>query len=267
VDCAEIRQGFMTGEVPSGASVHEHLKVCGQCAELLDNSGALGRRLASVGSETTGSSSLQLAETESLIARERGLRALLRSRSTRARWLLVLSLPALLLARELLRKRVPWRQLSAPRMIGGLLLLGLFGLVAHSALRPLPIERRAARLRSALAIFAWCLPCVLWFAPEAQASADDFSGAFAWRSWACFAYGSAFAAPSFALLWAMDRGVRVPYRVWALAAGGVALLANLILMLHCPITSRGHLVAGHFSIGLAWFAAVSMAEWCMRRAE
>jgi hypothetical protein len=270
VDCAEIRQGFMTREVLSGPSLDEHLKVCRHCAELCNDSGALGRRLASVGSQAPGSTSLQLTATESLIERERGLRAFLRSRSTRVRWLLSLSLPALLLARELLGKRVPWRQLrqlSASRMIAGLLLLGLFGLVAHSALRPLPIQRRAARLRSALAVVAWCLPCVLWFAPEAQASADEFSGAFAWRSLTCFAYGSVFAAPACALLWAMDRGVRVPYRVWALAAASVALLANLILMLHCPITGRAHLVAGHFSIGLAWFAAVSSAEWCMRRAE
>jgi hypothetical protein len=43
-------------------------------------------------------------------------------------------------------------------------------------------------------------------------------------------------------------------------------LANLILMLHCPITSRAHLVVGHFSIGLAWFAAVSTADWWLRRA-
>jgi hypothetical protein len=267
VDCAEIRQGFLTAEVPSGPSLDEHLKVCEHCAELFNNSGSLGHRLASVGSPATGSMSLQLTQTESLLGRERGLRAFLRSRSTRVRWLLSLCLPALLLARELLRKRVSWRQLSAPRMIGGLLLLGLFGLVAHSALRPLPIERRAARLRTALAVVAWCLPCVLWFAPEAQASADEFSGAFAWRSLSCFAYGSACAAPAFALLWAMDRGVRVPRRVWALAAASVALLANVILMLHCPITSRAHLVAGHFSIGLAWFAAVSTAERCMRRAE
>jgi hypothetical protein len=257
----------MTGEVPSGQSVDEHLEVCGQCAQLFDNSGALGRHLASLGAEAASSTSLQLAATESLLERERGLRAFLRSRSTPVRWLLCLGLSALLLVRELLRKRVPWRQLNAPRIIAGLFLLGLFGLVAHSALRPLPIERRAALLRSALAVVAWCLPCVLWFAPEAQASADEFSGAFAWRSLSCFAYGSVLAAPSFALLWAMDRSVRVPYRVWALAAGGVALLANLILMLHCPITSRAHLLAGHFSIGLAWFAAVSTAEWCVRRAQ
>ena len=266
MDCAEIRQGFMTGEVPAGVSVDEHLRVCGHCAELFNNSGELGLRLASIGREATGSTSSQLAENEALLAHERGLRAFLRSRSTRVRWALSLCLPALLLARELVRRRVPWRELGAPRMLGGLGLLGLFGLVASSALRPLPIERRAARLRSALAVVAWCLPCVLWFAPEAQASADEFSGAFAWRSLSCFAYGSALAAPSFSLLWAMDRGVSVPFRVWALAAGGVALLANLILLLHCPITSRAHLVVGHFSIGLAWFAAVSTADWWLRRA-
>jgi len=253
--------------MPSGESVDEHLRVCGHCAELFDDSGALGRLLASAGAEPAIASSAQLAATEALLDREQGLRAFLRSRSTRIRWLLSLSLPALLLTRELLRKRVPWRDLSLPRVIAGGVLLGLFALVAHSALRPLPLERRAARLRSALALVAWCLPCVLWFAPEARAGAEELSGAFGSRSLACFAYGSAFAAPSFALLWAMDRGVYVPYRVWALAAGGVALLANLILMLHCPITSRAHLVAGHFSIGLAWLVAVSSAEWRLRRAE
>jgi hypothetical protein len=252
--------------MPSGEPVDEHLRVCGHCAELFDNSGALGRRLANASAEPASASSAQLAATETLLDREQGLRAFLRSRSTRVRWLLSLSLPALLLTRELLRKRVPWRDLNLARVIAGLVLLGLFGLVAHSALRPLPIERRAARLRSALAFVAWCLPCVLWFAPQAQAGADELSGAFAWRSLACFAYGSAFAAPSFALLWAMDRGVFVPYRVWALAAGSVALLSNLILMLHCTIASRAHLLAGHLSIGLLWFALASWAGWRVRRA-
>jgi hypothetical protein len=106
----------------------------------------------------------------------------------------------------------------------------------------------------------------LWFAPEARASSEELTGNFAVRSFACFAYGSALAAPSFALLWALDRGVEVPFRVWALAAGVVALVSNLILLLHCPITDRAHLVAGHFSIGLAWFLAVSLGEWWRRRA-
>jgi hypothetical protein len=240
---------------------------CTQCAELFENGALLGRRLASATPVVPDGLDAQLLVTESLIDQERGLRAFLRSRSTRLRWLLSLSLPALLLAREFARRRVPWQKFSASRVVAGLLLLGLLGLVAHSALHPLPIARRAARLRSVLAMLAWCLPCVLWFAPEAQASADEFSGNFAWRSLACFGYGSALAAPSFALLWAMDRGVRVPYRVWALSAGMVGLVANLILMVHCPIANRAHLVAGHLSIGLAWLIAVSTAEWWMRRAE
>ena len=267
MDCLEIRQGFSAGGVPSGASVDEHLRVCPHCRELFEHEATLGRHLASATPEFARVSSAQLSATEALIENEHGLRAYLRSRSTRVRWLLSLGLPALFLARELLRKRVQWRELSTPRVLAGFALLGFLGVVAHSALRPLPIERRAARLRSALAVIAWCLPCVLWFAPEAQASADELTGSFGWRSLSCFAYGSAFAAPSFALLWAFDRGVRVPFRVWALAAGMVGIVANLILMLHCPLTNRAHLLAGHLSIGLAWFIAVSTAEWWLRRAE
>ncbi|MEO7034828.1 MAG: hypothetical protein ABI548_13045 [Polyangiaceae bacterium] len=267
MDCIEIRQGFSAGGVPSGVSVADHVRVCPHCRELLEHGAALGRRLASATPDVQRLSSAQLAATEALIENEHGLRAYLRSRSTRVRWLLSLALPALFLTRELLRRPVPWRDLSTPRILAGVALIGFLGVLANSALRPLPIERHAARLRSALALGAWCLPCVLWFAPEARASADEFTGSFGWRSLSCFAYGSALAAPSFALLWAFDRDVRVPFRVWASAAGMVGIVANLILMLHCPLTNRAHLLAGHLSIGLAWFIAVSTAEWWLRRVE
>ncbi len=112
------------------------------------------------------------------------------------------------------------RELGTTRMLAGFLLLGLLGVIAHGALRPLPIERRAARLRWLLALVAWSLPCVLCFAAEAGGGADNSaSSGFALRSLTCFGYGSALAAPSFALLWAFDRGQRVPYRVWALGSG------------------------------------------------
>ena len=47
VDCLEIRQGFSTGEIPSGASVTEHLAVCARCRELFMQGATLGRCLAS----------------------------------------------------------------------------------------------------------------------------------------------------------------------------------------------------------------------------
>jgi hypothetical protein len=261
VDCAEIRQGFETGGVPSGPAVDEHLSWCPHCAELFGNQAALGRRLATLTSYPLQLTAARLSATEALLAREHGPRAFLRSRSTRVRWALSLALPALLLVRELVRKRVPWRELGTPRMLGGLALLGLLGLVTHGALRPLPLECRAARLRTTLALVAWCLPCMLWLAPEARASAEEFSGSFVLRSLSCFGYGSALAAPSFALLWAFDRGVQIPFRVWALSAGAVGIVANLILLLHCPNTDPAHLLAGHFSIGLVWFMAASFAAW------
>ena len=268
VDCAEIRQGFLTGGVPSGPSVDEHLRGCAHCNELFANPGEVGRRLAAVASRVPRGVAEQLLVTESLIAHERGPRAFLRSRSTRMRWALSLILPALLLGRELLRKGVSLRELGTTRMLAGLLLLGLLGVVAHSALQPLPTERRTARLRSILALVAWCLPSLLWLLPESPVSAENFSSSgFPLRSLTCFGYGSALAAPSFALLWALDRSERVPYRVWALAAGLVALLSSLILLLHCPSTQRAHLIAGHFSIGLAWFVAVSSATWWTSRSQ
>ncbi|MEO6602713.1 MAG: hypothetical protein ABIQ16_22710 [Polyangiaceae bacterium] len=258
VDCSEIRQGFETGGVPSGSSVAEHLEWCPNCAELFRNAAALGRRLAVVASESPKATAAQLSATESLLAGEHGARAFLRSRSTRVRWAVSLALPSLLLVRELFRGRVAFREFSAPKVLAGLLLVALLGVVARSALVPMPLARRAAGIRTVLALVAWFLPCVLWLAPEARASADEFSSGFSLSSLSCFAYGSALAAPSFTLLWAFDRGVQVPFRVGALAAGSVAIVANLILLLHCPSNDSAHLWAGHFSIGLVWFTAVAL---------
>ncbi len=264
MDCAEIRQSFADGGVPSGSRVEEHLKWCPHCAELFRNAAALGRRLAAAASLKPRAVSEQLAATESLLEREHGVRAYLRSRSTRVRWALSLALPAVLLVRELVRKRVALRDVGTPRLVAGLVLVGLLGVVLHGALRPLPVERRAARLRTILAMVAWCLPLVLWLAPEAHATTGELPGGFALKSLTCFSYGSALAAPSFALLWALDRGIHVPFRVWALGAGVVSIVANLILVLHCSLTNPAHVLAGHLSIGLVWFVAVCTSAWVRR---
>ena len=218
----------MSGGVPFGAAVSEHLQGCAECAELFQDEGLLGRGLAVAALDSPWGSALARGDAATLLESERGVRAYLRSRSTRVRCGLSFTLPLLLLAREALRGRVPLRSLGAPRLLGGLLLVGLLGVSLRSALQPLPVERRAARLRSVLAFVAWCLPCILWFAPEAPVSTEELSSGFALRSVSCFAYGSALAAPSFALLWAFDRGPRISPRVWALGAGIVALAANCI---------------------------------------
>ncbi len=253
--------------MPSGSTVEAHLNGCPHCAELFRTQAALGRGLASAARDSASVSTSQLAATEALLASEHGARAFLRSRSTRVRWALSLLLPALLLVRELYRGRVAWREFSVAKLLGGLLLALLLALVARSALRPMPLERRARRLRNALALVAWCLPCALWFAPETRASAADFSSGFALRSLSCFGYGSLLAAPGFVLLWALDRGEQLRLRVGALAAGSVALASNLILLLHCPSSDPLHLLAGHFSIGLVWLGAVSLVGWRLQRAH
>ncbi|HEX3853313.1 MAG TPA: hypothetical protein VHW01_20255 [Polyangiaceae bacterium] len=267
MDCAEIRQGFLSGAVPAGQAVEAHVRDCTQCADLFHDSALLGRRLALAAQHQPLALNQALAAAESLVENERGLRAFLRGRSTRARWLLSLALPALLLGRELWRGRVPWQKLGLPRQLFGLFLLATFAFVTRTALRPLPVARRAARLRLLLAFVAWCLPCLLWFAPHSEPGTAELSGGFALRSLVCFAYGSALAAPSFALLWVFDRDIHVPFHVWTSAAGVVALLANAILLLHCPRTNRAHLIAGHLSIGFVWFLAVSATRGWSRDGE
>jgi hypothetical protein len=255
----------VAGGVPSSAAVEDHLKQCAHCNELFGDAARLGRQLARAAPPSSGDMTAQLLATESLLARERGLRAFLRSRSTRVRWTLCLTLAAALLIGESLRKRVALHELGTSRLLAGLLLLIVLVLLTRSSLRPLPLERAAARLRTLLAFAAWTLPCMLLIAPEARAGAEDFSSSgFALRSLACFGYGSALAAPSFALLYAFDRDDRVPHRVLASGAGLVALLSSLILLVHCPSTERAHLIAGHFSIGLVWFVAVSITSFWRR---
>jgi len=255
----------VTGGVPSGAAVDEHLTQCSHCSELFAEAARLGRRLAAAAPRTPADLTAQVVATESLLAREHGPRAFLRSRSTRVRWTLCLTLAAGLLAGELLRKRVVLHELGTSRWLAGLLLLIVLALLTRSSLRPLPLERSAARLRTMLALVAWTLPCMLLFAPEARAGAEDFSGGgFALRSLSCFGYGSALAAPSFALLYAFDRDERVSHRVLASGAGLVAVLSSLILLVHCPSSQRAHLIAGHFSIGLVWFVAVSITSFWRR---
>ncbi len=252
----------MTGAVPSGALVGEHLQWCPHCRELFRDDAALGRHLAGAAAEPA-LATLGFARVSSTLEAEHGVRSFLRSRSTRLRWLISLALPAALFAYELLRHRVPLGSISTPRLAVGGVLVGVFALVTWLALRPAPLERHAARARAMLAFVTWCLPCALCLVPETHASRDD--GHFALRSLACFGYGSALAAPSFALSWVFDRGLDLPYRVWAFGAGIVALVANLILLVHCPVGARAHLIVGHFSIGFTWFLAVSLGEWWRRR--
>jgi hypothetical protein len=212
-------------------------------------------------------SSSELSAIESLIGRDYGVRAFLRSRATRVRWALSLVLPALFLGRELFRKGAEWRTLGPARVLACLLLVTLLGMALNSALRLLPTAGRAHRARSLLTAIACCAPGVLCLLQEAPMNADDLNGGFAVRSLACFAYGSALAAPSFALLWVFDRTAHVPYHVWALGVGVVTLLANSILLVHCPISNRAHLLAGHFSIGLVWLLLVSLWTWRADRAR
>ena len=68
------------------------------------------------------------------------------------------------------------------------------------------------------------------------------------RALGCVLWGTFTALPATAILLITDRQPSRRRRLFAGAVGG--LLANLTLQLHCPLTSRLHLVLGHFTVGL-----------------
>ena len=252
MDCAEITREFNSGRVPSGAAVAEHLKWCPHCRELFANAAALGRWLASAKPAVAAAPSLAVVEAS--IAEERGLRAYLRSRSSRLRIGASVAFAALLVAREAARGRLPEAELTSTRLWLLFAFSALLLVLARLTLLVPVVAGRSFWFRSVLAAVGWSLPCLLVFLPDTQVHEE--SGHFALRSLACFGYGSLIAAPWFGLLWAFDRGTRTDWTVLALAAGATSLLANLVLLMHCPSTQRAHLLAGHASIGLAWFLAV-----------
>ena len=83
----------------------------------------------------------------------------------------------------------------------------------------------------------------------------------------CFIYGALLTLPTALLLWAFDRDDRPSLRTVCLSAAALGLSANLMLELHCPSGNAIHLLLGHTSIGVLWFAAWYWARWFTRRSE
>lgn len=122
-------------------------------------------------------------------------------------------------------------------------------------LRPLQLRRLRARTRLVLTAAALLLPAALAVAPAAHAplashpeSFADRGDAFLGAAARCLLFGSVFAAPLlFALVLADRRDRAGPGRI-LLAAGAGGLAGNLALMLHCPLVSPSHLLAGHATV-------------------
>jgi hypothetical protein len=257
-DCATVRDALLQGVVATDAGISEHLARCPQCRELLRANAELGRSLASEVSLQMPFPELSFEPLAQRLTRETGLRAWLRSRPSRQRFLAA-ALSALLAVGlgGALRPRLDFATYPRARLW---LVLGVYTFLILAAFGKeifLSVRRGAVSDYLALCSAALALPFALSLLPAAEMSRGfEAAGAFS-----CFAYGALLTLPTAALLFAFERADRISLRTVCLCAAALGLSSNLTLELHCPNGNRSHLLLGHASLGLAWL----ISWWVARR--
>ena len=269
MDCAEVRDHFLAGRVPSGPELEEHLDECDQCQELFQGGGRLGAELGrGTRSEPLPAGLMESVELE--LARERGPRAWLRSRRTylRTGWVLSLAL-VLFLLHFVLARRVDYALYPELRwvLVAALLTIGLV-IGVDGALRVLgrPEPKPSVMMGPALSVL--CLPLLVALLPEAEVSHPaSLAGAgadFATRALTCLCYGVIVSGPMILLLWLASREDRLAPTTLLFAAGATGVAANLALHAHCSITYPAHLIFGHATVALAWLSALLLVNRLLR---
>ncbi len=265
MDCAQIRQllgGGDPGRRPAGPAVEEHLADCPACRALAADQGALAAALARADAPSTyvaPSFDALAAELE----HERNGWATWRSLPGRTRW--VLAGLALLLPAGLALARMRSNLLGYPPFrfgleLGALLVAAL--LASAIWLRPLHRPRLGGGTVFLVLAIALVLPFVLAALPAAS-GASALAGRAAAAALTCLALGTAVAVPTALLLGALERHPTGPGHVLTLVAGALAALVGLAI--HCPITDRGHLLAGHAPIVVLLPLAGLLASRLLRR--
>ncbi|MET0793094.1 MAG: hypothetical protein ABW061_16360, partial [Polyangiaceae bacterium] len=247
MDCSQIRDAFLRGELLSEAEVQAHLAACPECTALFERDAELGRALAAESAPVSAFPEAVFAEVEARVALETGPRAWLRSRPTQLRLLLVALCVVLLVALGGgLLQRPDLAQYPIARMV---ILLGAYFLAVLLAVgKELSLGVRGGKFGDyvVLASFGLALPFLAAFVPATEASRHSApEGALG-----CFLYGALFTMPLSVLLWAVDRDDRPSLRTVCLSAAALGLSANLLLELHCPSGHPIHLVLGHATLGL-----------------
>jgi hypothetical protein len=254
MDCGELRDRLRAGSVPTGPGLRAHLERCEHCAELLRDEGELGRALGR--SELAG----ELDETslwrdmDRALARESGLRAWLRSRSTRFRIGIAVAATIAITMVGAAGLREDWRTFPVALKVFWALLLA----TAISTSLPLAIVSLGRGSPGAtrvigLAVIGVAVPFGLAFVPGssgAQSALGNIYTEFVARVGACLAYGLSLSVPVAALLWALDREDHPPLNRLVLMATTAGLAGNVALFLHCSIRHPEHIVAGHAALGV-----------------
>ena len=192
------------------------------------------------------------AELQGKLAQERGLAAWLRSRPTPVRAMLAsFALCVIVVGTMALWLRPDFDVYPAGRMQAVLLsIAGLIVLELVLVLWPLQLPAAPQWLMAAAVT---CAPIGLFFwysAPAAhlghpRSIPAQSTGELVWHAVRCLVVGSVVAGGVYSLLRGIDRGGTNRLLLMAACAG---LAGNLLLQLHCPMTSPMHLVIGHLGV-------------------
>lgn len=267
MDCTEIRDALLKGDLPADADVDAHILGCDSCRDLLEADAVLGRQLASLVEPAELPSGLGAA-VEQTILFDAGLLGWLKSRRTRVRVLLLVGLSVLLAALQRLGKDF---ELGSGVLVTTLVLLALLSVCGLFLLRPLflPERRWAAWI---LVVLATALPFALSIGPHNGDSLSDSS--WSDSSWggmgaalSCFGYGAAWSA-GFLLGAVLLVRQRLTALTLVLLLGATSgLSAYLLLAFHCPNAHPLHLLGGHAGIGALWIALGALRRALQTRAS
>jgi hypothetical protein len=255
--CEDVRDALLAGRALE-PELLEHAEECAQCAELLENEAALGRSLATAGSDGALDAALW-GELERELGEETGARAWLRSRPTRLRTALAFGGVLVVAALGLRHLRANWDALSTPVLAAWL--LAFVGAAALALRVALPVWDGQDAHKQRLLAAAFGLPLVYGCVGALSFGGAPFVATPFFRSaLSCFLYGSLLSLPLVALVWLLDRGAGSRSRLFA-GAAACGLAANAALLLHCPATDPAHLLAGHGTIGLC----LALVAWLFVR--
>ncbi len=182
--------------------------------------------------------------------RESGLRAWLRSRSTRTRHVLmgVTTLGTILAVLKFSVR--PDLSEAAGRVTAALLIYGCAaGGAITLALRPL--HRSGWPRNIAGIVLAAGIGGALGLALLPIVSGQPLpgpTGAVAGSAMNCFVWGTILSAPLLALGWLLERGGDNLVGRLLLTGGAAGLVGNLYLECHCPAQSPNHMMLGHVTV-------------------
>jgi len=189
---------------------------------------------------------------------DRSITGFLRSRSTRLRRLIVLSVFALLaivgwFAFPLIAD--PAR--SAQWAISLVIFVALLLLAMFMVTRPvhLPALPRWQSLCLVCVAIAATILAAFWPIPATLAATDDHGAGFV--PGGCMGVGLLLGVPVYALLRLVDRGNALGSLV-AAAAAGVA--GNFVLKAHCPVPGTSHELLGHASVALVFVLGLGLVH-------